>query len=86
MPPPPSGDWSPDGGEYSAERDDGDEKTDVELEKGRSGQFEILVNERSVVSRKGGLIAKITGRSEGNVGNILHHAVRKLSRSLGAVR
>ena len=28
-------------------------------------------------------IAEITGRSEGNVGNILHHAVRKLSKSLG---
>ena len=27
-------------------------------------------------------IAGITGRSEGNVGNILHHAVRKLSKSL----
>jgi RNA polymerase sigma-70 factor (ECF subfamily) len=27
-------------------------------------------------------ISRITGRSEGNVGNILHHAVRKLSESL----
>jgi len=27
-------------------------------------------------------ISEITGRSEGNVGNILHHAVRKLSTSL----
>jgi len=27
-------------------------------------------------------IAKITGRSEGNVGNILHHAVRKLSKCM----
>ena len=27
-------------------------------------------------------IAEITGRSEGNVGNILHHAVRKLSEHL----
>ena len=31
-------------------------------------------------------IGEITGRSEGNVGNILHHAVRKLSRRLGAGR
>jgi len=29
-----------------------------------------------------GEIAEITGRSEGNVGNILHHAVRKLSTRL----
>lgn len=27
-------------------------------------------------------ISRITGRSEGNVGNLLHHAVRKLSASL----
>jgi RNA polymerase sigma-70 factor (ECF subfamily) len=27
-------------------------------------------------------ISRITGRSEGNVGNILHHAVRKLSQSM----
>ncbi|MCE9613002.1 MAG: sigma-70 family RNA polymerase sigma factor [Lentisphaerae bacterium] len=27
-------------------------------------------------------ISRITGRSSGNVGNILHHAVRKLARSL----
>jgi RNA polymerase sigma-70 factor (ECF subfamily) len=27
-------------------------------------------------------ISEVTGRSEGNVGNILHHAVRKLSQSL----
>lgn len=29
-------------------------------------------------------ISRVTGRSEGNVGNILHHAVKKLSRLLGA--
>ncbi len=27
-------------------------------------------------------ISRVTGRSEGNVGNLLHHAVRKLSSSL----
>ena len=27
-------------------------------------------------------ISRITGRSEGNVGNILHHAVRRLARSM----
>ena len=27
-------------------------------------------------------ISRVTGRSEGNVGNLLHHAVRKLSTSL----
>jgi hypothetical protein len=34
----------------------------VELERGRVGQFEVLVNGRSVASRKGGLIAKILNR------------------------
>jgi len=27
-------------------------------------------------------IAHITGRSEGNVGNILHHAVKKLAKAV----
>ena len=27
-------------------------------------------------------IAEVTGRTEGNVGNILHHAVKKLSKRL----
>lgn len=31
-------------------------------------------------------IARITGRTEGNVGNILHHAVRRLAVSLRAER
>lgn len=31
-------------------------------------------------------ISEITGRSAGNVGNILHHAVRKLSQSLARTR
>jgi len=35
----------------------------VELEKGRLGQFEISVNGQLVVSRKGGLVAKLVGRS-----------------------
>ena len=30
-------------------------------------------------------IAEITGRTEGNVGNILHHAVKKLSRKLAGI-
>ncbi len=34
----------------------------VELEKGRQGQFEVIVNGRSVVSRKGGLLAKLLRR------------------------
>ena len=34
----------------------------VALEKGRQGQFDIFVNERSVASRKGGLLAKIVNR------------------------
>lgn len=36
--------------------------TPVKLEKGRPGQFEIAVDGRIVVSRKGGLLAKILGR------------------------
>jgi hypothetical protein len=34
----------------------------VELERGRRGQFDVLVDGRSVVTRKGGLWAKLTGR------------------------
>jgi hypothetical protein len=34
----------------------------VTLKKGRLGQFEVLVDGRIVVTRKGGLIAKIVGR------------------------
>lgn len=32
------------------------------MEKGHHGQFDILVDGRMVVSRKGGLIAKFTGK------------------------
>ena len=31
----------------------------VELEKGRRGQFDILVDGRPVISRKGGILAKL---------------------------
>ena len=34
----------------------------VELEEGRRGQFDVLVEGRTVVSRKGGLIAKFVRR------------------------
>ena len=34
----------------------------VELQKGAHGQFDIMVDGRSIVSRKGGLIAKLVGR------------------------
>ena len=34
----------------------------VELEKGRQGQFEVIVNGRTVASRKGGLLAKLLNR------------------------
>ncbi|MEM7164676.1 MAG: hypothetical protein AAF581_04390 [Planctomycetota bacterium] len=34
----------------------------VELVKGRWGQFDVIVDEQVVVSRKGGLIAKLVGR------------------------
>ena len=34
----------------------------VEMEKGRHGQFDVLVDGRVLVSRKGGLIAKFTGK------------------------
>ena len=35
----------------------------VELESGRRGQFEILVDGRAVVTRKGGILARLRGRS-----------------------
>lgn len=35
---------------------------EVELERGRRGQFDVLVGERTVVSRKGGLFAKLLGK------------------------
>ncbi|MFK7822425.1 MAG: hypothetical protein AB8G99_27265 [Planctomycetaceae bacterium] len=35
---------------------------ETELEKGRVGQFDVVVNGETVVSRKGGLIAKLTGK------------------------
>ena len=34
----------------------------VNMEKGRHGQFDVLVDDRLIVSRKGGLIAKFTGK------------------------
>jgi len=34
----------------------------VDMEKGRHGQFDVLVDGRVLVSRKGGLIAKFTGK------------------------
>ncbi len=34
----------------------------VELEAGRLGQFDVVVGGRTVVSRKGGLLAKLLGR------------------------
>jgi len=37
-------------------------KVPVELEKGRVGQFEVVVNGRIVASRKGGLVAKLVNR------------------------
>ena len=36
--------------------------TPVQLVKGRLGQFEIVVGGRTVVSRKGGLLAKLVRR------------------------
>ena len=34
----------------------------VELEKGRQGQFEVIVNGQRVASRQGGLLAKLLNR------------------------
>ena len=45
----------------------------------REQQIVLLRMEEGLSYRE---ISEITGRSEGNVGNILHHAVRKLARSL----
>lgn len=46
----------------------------------REQQVVLLRLEQGLSYRE---IAEITGRSEGNIGNILHHAIRKLSKGLG---
>jgi hypothetical protein len=37
-------------------------KLPVDLEKGRQGQFDVVVDGRVVASRRGGLIAKLVNR------------------------
>ena len=54
--------------------------TPVELEKGRQGQFDIVVDGRSVVSRKGGLLAKVLGRPWPSPEHVLT-AVREAAQS-----
>jgi len=53
-----------DGGECDEFRCTNREKLDipVELEKGRQGQFDVVINGRQVASRKGGLLAKPVNR------------------------
>ena len=46
------------------------------MHKGRQGQFEIQVDDRTVVERKGGLIAKLTKRPWPSDQDVLD-AVRK---------
>ncbi len=46
------------------------------MEKGKRGQFEVRVDGQTVVSRKGGLVAKLTGRSWPEADDVLH-AVRE---------
>lgn len=41
------------------------------MQKGRVGQFEVFVDGKLVVSRKGGLIAKLVGRPWPEDGEIL---------------
>lgn len=47
----------------------------MELQKGRWGQFDVLVGDRVVVSRKGGLIAKLTRKPWPEVDDVVE-AVR----------
>ncbi len=54
----------------------------VELEKGRLGQFDIVVDGRPVVSRKGGLLAKLLGRPWPGDEDVIS-AVRKALRVTG---
>lgn|GEM_PF-4960192 len=54
--------------------------THVNLEKGRQGQFEILVGGQTVISRKGGLVAKLVGRPWPSDQDVLA-AVRAASES-----
>ena len=43
----------------------------VELEKGGQGQFEVIVNGRTVASRKGGLLAKLLNRPWPSGGDVV---------------
>ena len=55
-------------------------ETPVELEKGRWGQFDIVVDGQPVLSRKGGLLAKLLGRpwpSSDNVVTAVRDAMQR---------
>lgn len=52
----------------------------MELEHGRRGQFDVFVDGVSVVSRKGGLLAKLLGRpwpSDEDVVSAVREAMRR---------
>lgn len=56
----------------------------MQLQKGRHGQFDILVEGRPVVSRKGGLLAKLLGKpwpSEGELIAAVRAGTRDTSSS-----
>lgn len=50
-----------------------------QLEKGKRGQFDVLVNDKIVIARKGGLLAKITGKPWPEVGEVVAAVVGGLA-------
>jgi hypothetical protein len=54
----------------------------VKLEKGRLGQFDIVVDGHPIVSRKGGLLAKLLRRPWPGAEDVVS-AVRKALRATG---
>ena len=52
----------------------------VDREPGRRGQFDVLVDDEVVVSRKGGLLARLTGRPWPSTDRVVA-AVRAARRS-----
>ena len=71
----------PDGVHCPAEPDDRKEKVLKELKTLHPREQRVIIL-RLEQGLSYGEIAKITGRSLGNVGNILHHAVRKLGERM----
>ena len=55
----------------------------VNMEKGRHGQFDVLVDDRLIVSRKGGLIAKFTGKPWPDPDEVVREVRAALNDTIG---